>query len=314
MGVSRLTGLSAATGVTVARNAPAASAGAGASTIGRGWAATELAGTAGSPEGPLGVPVATGEALTVDVMPPWSVPGCVSATGVVGPEEFVVESPAPEGGAPLDVVPAELLVGEVEAWPVVGCGVTLGGGVPDADAPSDAALGGGVVALAGGVGAGEVVVGGGVVVASVGGAGVAVGGAGAGDDSVGGPAAGGQSADVPVAGSSVGRHVTCAAAGSVTVAAGSATVAAGSGVAAAGSAIDAVGATIIVASCSRPAPATAHIHRRAARPDMHVLRLIFVWAPKLTANYVLCRSDGFTRGRGQPPDSQGKTDHSVNAR
>jgi hypothetical protein len=162
----------------------------------------------------------------------------VSATGVVAPEEFVVKSPAPEGGGPLDVLPAELLVGEFEAWLVVGCVATVGGGVPDADEPSDPALGGG--GSVGGVGAGEVVVGGGVGAGLVGGAVVAVGGAGGGGAAVGGSvpggsaaggsAAGGQPADVPVPGSSVGRHVTCAAAWSGVVAAWSAIFAAWSAI------------------------------------------------------------------------------------
>ena len=138
---------------------------------------------------------------------------------------------------------------EVEGWLVVGCVSTVGAGAPDAGEPEGAPLGGGWEASDGGVGAGEVVVGGGVLAVVVGGGGVAV---------------GAQAAGVPVASSSVGVHVTCAVAGP------------------AGSAIDALGATIIVASCRRPAHATAHSPRCAPRLDMHVLRLILVLAPKLT--------------------------------
>ena len=166
--------------------------------------------------------------------------------------ELEVESPASAGGAALDVVLAEPSVGEVEGWSAVGCVATTGGGVPDADEPSDAALGVGGASVGGAKG-GELVGVGGVIVGSVGGAGVAVGGA-----VGGGVAVGVQSVGVPVVGNPVGVHVACAAAGS---------------------AIDAAGATVIIASCRRPATAIAHINRCATWLDMHVLRLILAWPP-----------------------------------
>ena len=262
MGGLRLKGLSATAGATVARKASAAPAGAGVFTTGSSWRTTDPPGALGSPEGPLGVPAATGEALTVDVMPPWSVAGCVRPAEGVGPEVFAelgVESPAAGGGAALDVVLAEPTVGDVEGWSAVGCVGTTGGGVPDADETSDAALGGGG-GSAGGVGGAELVVGG-VIMGSVGGAGVAVGGAVGGGVAVGASAVGMQSVDVPVAGNPVGVHVARAAAGS---------------------AIDADDATVIIASCRRTATAIARINRCAPWLDMHVLRLILAWPPKLT--------------------------------
>jgi hypothetical protein len=255
MGGLRLKGLSAATGVMVARKASAAAAGASVSTGGASWSTADSPGAAGSPAGPLGVLAAIGEALTVDAMLPWSVAGCVRPTEGVRPEvsaELEVESAAAEGGAALDVVLAEPSVGDVEAWSAVACVGTTGGGVPGADATSDAALGGGG-GSAGGVGGAELVVGE-VIMGSVGGAGVAVGG----DVAVGASAVGTQSVGVPAAGSPVGVHVACAAAGS---------------------AIDADDATVIIASCRRPATAIAHINRCAPRLDMHVLRLILAWPP-----------------------------------
>ncbi|MGZ4182700.1 MAG: hypothetical protein ACXVUL_18680 [Solirubrobacteraceae bacterium] len=186
------------------------------------------------------MPAATGEALTVDVMSPCPVPGWVVAAGIVGPAasaELAVEAPGLDAVPALDVVLVEPPEPEVDGWSVVGCVSTVGAGAPDAGEPEDAPLGGGWEVPDGGVGAGEVVVGGGVLAVVVGGGGVAV---------------GGQAAGVPVASGSVGVHVTCAVAGP------------------AGSAIDALGATTIVASCRRPAHATAH-SPRCARLDMHVL-------------------------------------------